>query len=853
MPADSLFSVLNKARLLARLIPAITCLSVSAPLALGAQDKLAAAPVAAQDDFKISRELADRFREESKLVMEYMSSRHYGDKGIEEIDPKALIETYMKDLDYAKLFYVRADVDAMNARFAPSLKSEYMGKGNLYPAFEIFRLYRERALDRLAWVFERLKKDFDFSTDQSFRPDREDIDWPANQLEADQLWEKRLTYEMLDGVINGESVDATRARLEHRYQRTERFLREIEPYDVEEMFLNSFTTSFDPHSNFFSVESTENFSIAISNSLEGIGAVLSDEDGYCVVRELMSGGPAELCGQLNPGDKIVAVAQGPEEPVDVVDMKLTKAVKLIRGPKGSEVRLTVVPADNPTERHVVRIVRDEIRLTEKLARAWLVQVPTASGADTLPVGVIDLPSFYGPGMDDDASAPSTTRDVQELLIRLKAAGAKAVVLDLRRNGGGLLSEAIQLTGLFIKDGPAVQVRYDNGKVRTDFDDDNGLVTYDGPLVVLVDRNSASASEICAGALQVLKRAVVIGDKTTHGKGTVQQTMSLNRLQLFRNPFAKDQPLGMLKITIQKFYLPDGASTQKEGVHSNIVLPSINEFLPIGESDLPNALPWDSIAPAVWLQADVIANGGARVDDALLDTLSKHSAERLASMPEFAYLNAMIDRFKKKDAQKDISINEQKRLAEREDDKAFRNHMEDWLDKMKAYDSYKRTSVLLALTEQKNAAHQEQLRDTPLPNGRVRANSYYQKVYYHQDAKGEIHPVSVESFNYESAMRRSAEVAAEMSKALGITITEGSARDLLRAFRNSDSGTDFNVERIFRQFMPDLSDAQMDALLPAFYGELVALDPDVLNDDARFDIPMREAARTAADWAEGLGK
>jgi len=853
MPADSLSSVLHKARTLARLIPAVICLSATAPVALNAQVKEAPA-AAAQDDFKISRELTDRFREETKLVMEYMSSRHYGDKGIEEIDPKELIEAYMKDLDYTKLFFVRADVDAMNTRFAPNLKGEYMGKGNLYPAFEIFRLYRERALNRLAWVFERLDKDFDFSTDQSYQPDREDLDWPANQLEADRLWEKRLTYEMLDGVINGESIDATRARLEHRYQRTERFLREIEPYDVEEMFLNSFTTSFDPHSNFFSVESTENFSIAISNSLEGIGAVLSDEDGYCVVRELMSGGPAELSGQLNPGDKIVAVAQGPEEPVDVVDMKLTKAVKLIRGPKGSEVRLTVVPADSPDERHVVRIVRDEIRLTEKLARAWLVQVPSADGkGDSTPVGVIDLPSFYGPGMEDDASAPSTTRDVQELLIKLKAAGAKAIVLDLRRNGGGLLTEAIQLTGLFIKDGPVVQVRYDNGKVRTDFDDDAGLVTYDGPLVVLVDRNSASASEICAGALQVLDRAVVMGDKTTHGKGTVQQTMSLNRMQMFRNPFAKEQPLGMLKITIQKFYLPDGASTQKEGVHSNIVLPSINEFLPIGESDLPNALPWDSISPAVWFAADVIPAGGARVDGALLGTLSEHSTRRMADLPEFAYLDEMIARFKEKDERKDISINKQKRLAEKEDDKTFRNHMEDWLDKMKLSDSYKRTSVLLALAEQKNAAHQEQLRYTPLPDGRARANSYYQKIYYHQDAEGEIHPISVESFNYESVMRRSVEVAAVMSKALGSEVTEDTARAVLRAFRNADPGTDFNVERIFHQFMPGLDDTQIEVLLPAFFGELVTLDPDVLDDETRFDVPMREAARAAADWAGNIGE
>ena len=837
-----------------RLTLTLLCLGAFAPMSLLAEDFKAPAAAVTQTsaeptDFQISRDLANRYREETRLVLAYMSSRHYGDKNIEEIDSRELIEAYMKELDYSKLFFVKADIEATNLRFAPSLKSEYLTRGNLYPAFEIFKLYRQRSLDRLAWIFERLKGDFDFTANDTYRPDRKDLEWPSNQLEADKLWECRLKYELLDGIVNGEDTAQTRERLIHRYQRMERSLKEIESYDVEEMFLNSFTTLFDPHSNFMSVESAENFSIAISNSLQGIGAMLSSEDGYCVVGELVSGGPAELCGQVNPGDKIVAVAQGADEPVDVVDMKLSKVVKLIRGDKGSEVRLTIVPANNPSERTVVRIIRDEIRLTDQLASARMIQVPSEDGNTTISIGVIDLPSFYGANQEDGPEAPTTTRDVQELLIKLEALGAKGIVLDLRRNGGGLLSEAIRLTGLFIKDGPVVQVRYDNGKIRADFDDDADLVTYEGPLVVLVSRNSASASEICAGALQVHNRAIIIGDKTTHGKGTVQQTMPLNSMRQYLNPFSETQDLGMLKITIQKFYLPDGASTQERGVKSDIQIPGINEFLPIGETDLDHYLPWDSIAPALWDTSKVIDNGKSRVTPDLLAKLNAGTEHRLSTLPEFDYLKQSIARFKEYDDKKDISVNEKQRLEEKAKDKAFRNRMEDWLDQMKADDSYPRYDVLLALSEQKNATHQAQLHEGVLPNGKPRANNYYQKIYYFEDDKGEIHPVNVEEFNYESALRKSAEVAKTMSDALGEKISDEAATNILGHFRNADRGSNFNVENTFKEYLPKLDEQQLDKVLPVFFKKLVELDPDVIDGEGRFDICMREAARVAADWVE----
>ncbi len=714
------------------------------------------APLSAQEPAKdagfstITPEMAERFREETRLVLAYMSSRHYEGQSFDEIDSKELLEAYMKELDYAKLFFIESDRERINMRFADTLKPAYLVKGNLFPAFEIFSIYRERALDRLNWVFARLEGEFDFTTDRTYNTDRREAVWPTDEASAEELWENRLTYEMLQEVLDGSSIDAARDRLVRRYERLERNLLNIEPFEVEEMFLNSFTGLYDPHSNFFSVESAEDFAIQISNSLQGIGAVLSDEDGYCVIRELMPGGPAELSGQINPGDKIVAVAQGDDEPVDVVDMKLSKVVKQIRGPKGSEVRLSIIPASNPSARQVVTLIRDEIRLTANLASAWLYQVPGEDGNDVT-VGVIDLPSFYG-GMGGGGITSSTSNDVEELLVKLQELGAEGIVLDLRRNGGGLLSEAIRLTGLFIPEGPVVQVRYLNGQVRTDRDEDPS-VAYTGPLAVLVSRNSASASEIVAGALQSLGRAVIVGDKTTHGKGTVQQPIPLNELRSFRNPFERQTQLGMIKITIQKFYLPDGASTQKEGVRSDIVIPSANEFLPIGEADLEHALVWDSIDPADWAAEEVFAPGGARVTPELLAHLRERSIDRLTSEEEFQYLKDSIERFRIRQERKDVSLNLEQRLREREEEEQFKRDMERLRDELADKYGYEAVKVTLDLTATKEKQHQQQLHDALLPNGKPRANQYYQKVFYFEDHDGHIKPINVETFNYERARRQ----------------------------------------------------------------------------------------------------
>ena len=400
----------------------------------------------------------------------------------------------------------------------------------------------------------------------------------------------------------------------------------------------------------------------------GIGAVLSGEDGICTIKELLPGGPAEKSKQLHPDDKIVGVAQGSGPMVDIMGLKLRKIVKKIRGKKGTRVRLLIWPAgSDPSKRKTITLIRDEIKLTTNLAEAQLFDLE--QNGVTMKIGVVDLPTFYGSG-DPISDDPSTTRDVKELIEKLKDNGMKGLILDLRRNGGGLLSEAINLTGLFIGAGPVVQVKNTIGQLN-EYIDSNPEVTWKGPLIILVSRYSASASEIVTGALKSSNRAIIVGDESTHGKGTVQAIFEIDRSILARLTQPK---MGAAKITIQKWYLPDGNSTQLKGVESDIILPSINPYLSIGESGLPNALEWDSIRPLPWHIEDF-----GLITDSTKQKLELKSEQRQKELEEFIYLNENIDWFREKREQKKFSLNYHQRQIEKDLDEHFRENRDKKLD------------------------------------------------------------------------------------------------------------------------------------------------------------------------------
>ncbi|MEK7706686.1 MAG: carboxy terminal-processing peptidase [Verrucomicrobiota bacterium] len=622
---------------------------------------------------------------------------------------------YLEMLDPQHLHFTQedfAEFDRYRERL-DNLTLTRMGVADTSPAYEIFNRFFERLAQRVAYADEWLKNEkFDFTADERMLANRREAPYPRDLDEAKQLWQQRLRFEYLQEKLgrHGAKKKASESAahkstskvapandktnpaptaievkqktaaeeivdlLTRRYHRNLRVFKEWDNEDVLAVYLTALAHVYDPHSDYMNKIGADNFAIGMNLQLFGIGAVLTtDLDGYCKIQELKPG-PAMKSQQIKVGDRIVAVAQSNAPPVDVVEMNLNKAVQLIRGPKGTEVRLTIIPADSSSDRRVVALLRDEIKLEDQEVKGKIIELPP--GAKTRPrLGVIDLPSFYatidlgghkpmelaGEGGGADKATPrSTSADVARLLKKFREENVTGVILDLRRNGGGSLEEAIKLTGLFIKEGPVVEVRGSDGSqlVREDTDPS---VLYDGPLIVLTSRFSASASEIVAGALQDYGRALVVGDISTHGKGTVQ---NLNPLRYWVKPAtatATNDP-GQLKITIQKFYRPSGASTQLKGVMPDIVLPSVfNYSKDIGEGALENPLEWDTIPGAKFEKLNLI--------EPYLAELFKRSNARVAADKDFAYIYEDIEQFRKHQADKTISLQEQQRLKEKDEAEA----------------------------------------------------------------------------------------------------------------------------------------------------------------------------------------
>lgn len=603
---------------------------------------------------------------EAQTLVRILEQAHYNHDAVRTADYAQVIPDYMGELDGQRLFFLASD----RAKFVEDHgKNVYYNTafiGNINAAYEIFYVYQTRVEKRVAWIFDELTKEFDFAATETYRPDRKDAAWPADAAAADDLWRRRLKFELVQELLNKKSIDEAKTVIRKRYERLLKNTAEIEGNDLAELYLSTIARLYDPHSSYFSATTYEDFGIQMKLKLVGIGALLGLEEDQCIVREIVPGGPADLGRQLKPNDKIISVSQDGAEPVEIIGMKLRKIVDMIRGKKGSQVHLLVQPGDatDNSARRTIVITRDEVKLNNQRARAAVFQLPGQDGKDQ-PVGVISLPAFYNAGDDGDTDSDrsSASRDVARLIEQLKTENIHGLVLDLRRNGGGYLTEAIELAGLFIQKGPVVQVKSYNGDIHVD-SDNNPKIAYTGPLAVLVDRFSASASEIVAGALQNYGRAIVIGDSSTHGKGSVQQVVEMK--QISRALALSPQKTGAAKFTIQKYYLPSGASTQRKGVVPDIVLPSIEDYLPIGEADLPRALVWDQIATSKF--------DGAPLDPKVLTPLRQASLERQEKLEEFTYLRKIVDRFKARQEEKNISINLEQRKQQKSADDAFRKEM-----------------------------------------------------------------------------------------------------------------------------------------------------------------------------------
>lgn len=576
-------------------------------------------------------------------IMDKLSKRHYRNLPIDDKLSVEFLDNYLKTLDPGRLYFLQTDID--NFMKDKLQHDDYIKKGDLKPGFEIYRVYQKRVVDRLEWVLTQLdnpKVTFEFKGEDSVEMDREKAPWPRDRAEADDLWDKRLKLSVLNLKLAGKNVDEAKVTLQRRYKNQLHRTTQQNSQDVFESLINSLTVLYDPHTNYFSPRTSENFNINMSLQLEGIGAVLQSEDEHTKVVRLVAGGPADKQGQLKPADKIVGVGQGMEgEIVDVVGWRLDEVVDKIRGKKDTFVRLEVLTADAAPK--IVPIRRGTVKLEDQAAQKAVIEI--SDGTSKRKVGVIDIPAFYHDFeayRRGDQNFRSTTRDVATLLRELQEENVEGIILDLRNNGGGSLQEATMLTDLFIDQGPVVQIREADGRI-SQHNRSRSRALYRGPLIVMINRLSASASEIFAGAIQDYNRGIIVGSQS-FGKGTVQ--------------LLSDLPEGQLKLTESKFYRVSGDSTQHRGIIPDINLPMLIDTDQVGESAYPTALPWDQIAPA---------KHGKYFDfTQLLPTLDKRHRERSEKDPDIILLQEQVALMMRNKSRTQVSLNEQARIKEKED-------------------------------------------------------------------------------------------------------------------------------------------------------------------------------------------
>jgi carboxyl-terminal processing protease len=617
-------------------------------------------------------------------VCRMMDQFHISKKKFDDKISEQLFDKFIDDLDPQKLYFLQSDIDSFSA-YRDELDNLIKEQGNVDFAYDLFDLFLKRMDERIELAQKLVDRDHDFTVDETVVFDGDELEWAASEEEITERWRKRVKYDLLSMKLDDTELDEARERLHKRYHLLKETMHQTEKFETFETFLSALTHCFDPHSTYMSPQTLEEFQIQMRLSLQGIGAQLRSEDGTTTINKIIPGGAAAKDGRLEAGDKIVAVAQEDGEWVDVVEMKLSKVVRYIRGKAGTIVQLKVVKGDT-NETVVYRLTRQKVELTEQAVSGRIIE-----GAEWFPnspggrIGVIHIPSFYRDFSGAQAGKEnfrSTSRDVLEVLQDFQEqGGVDGIVIDLRSNGGGALSEAIDVSGLFVGRGPIVQVKDSAGRVKAhsfDIRDPNfeGPV-YSGPLVVVINRLSASASEIFAGAIKDYGRGIVIGDTTTHGKGTVQNVLEVKR-NLFN--LGGGERRGALKVTINQFYRVNGASTQKEGVKSDIVLPSRIDNMDLGEAFLDNALAFDSVD-------EVERTQYGYAPQKIIDSLKQASKTRLHSNDHFKKLMASIDRYVARKNRKKIPLKESVLRAERDAEKELEDEQDDLEEQLDAEDPF----------------------------------------------------------------------------------------------------------------------------------------------------------------------
>lgn len=574
----------------------------------------------------------------AKRVSRTFTRAHYSDVVLDDALSLKIFDRFLRSLDANKNIFLKSDVDAFKARQTEFDEAIKLGDLNL--AYQMYNAGLERRVERFEFALSLLEKPFDFTVaGDKFHYQREGAEWPVTTAELNELWRQRVKYDALNLHMADKTSKEIVELLTKRYERAIKRLTQTSSEDVFQTVMNAFARSIEAHTSYLSPRNAERFQMEMNLSFEGIGAVLQIEDDYTVIQSIVPGGPADASNKLKPEDKIVGVAQDEDQFVDVVGWRLDEVVDLIKGPKGSTVRLQIMKGSGDSKTMtVVELVRDKIKLEDREAKSEVI-IPELGNNAGEKIGVIKIPSFYN----------ALHQHVERELDALVAQDVKGIIIDLRGNGGGSLPEAIALTGLFIEKGPVVQIRYSEGRIKVDQDRD-GKVHYDGPLTVLVDRYSASASEIFAAAMQDYNRALIIGEQT-FGKGTVQEHKPLGRVyDLYNNP------LGSVQYTIAKFYRISGGSTQHKGVVPDIAYPSAVDPAEWGESQEENALPWDSISRANYMTFSDTQQ--------TLDVLAAKHKKRVLQDPEFQYMYDDIAEYRANKDETFVSLVESERLAKK---------------------------------------------------------------------------------------------------------------------------------------------------------------------------------------------
>lgn len=608
------------------------------------------------------------------VVTSLLKDEHLSQHELDDEISIRCMSAFLEMLDRMKVYFYESDIAEFRA-YERQL-DDAAGRGDITFAYKVFERFLQRVDERVAMVQKIIDEPVDFTLQENLITDPDELKFPTNEQEAKERWRKRIKYDLLMLKVDDKEGEEAREKLRRRYRSFAKRMHQTDADELLEMYLTSLTTGYDPHTTYMSPSTLENFKIIMSLELQGIGAALKSEDGYTTVTKIIRGGAAHKQGILQEDDRIISVGQGEDgEMVDIVDMKLTDVVHMIRGKAGTIVRLGVIPAKG-TETKILTITRAKVELKDSEAHGLIFEEGRRPDGRPYKIGVVHLPSFY---MDMDGARngsggfKSTTRDVRQILSRFTEQGVDAVVVDLRRNGGGSLTEAISLTGLFIDRGPVVQVKGPDGRVHH-YDDLEGGMAWSGPLVVVTSKLSASASEIFAGAIQDYRRGIVVGDVSTHGKGTVQSLLDLGK-QLFR--FIPNRPnLGALKLTMQQFYLPSGASTQKRGVLADIVLPSLTTHMDIGEEDLDYAIDFGRVPALRYDHYDLVNQG-------TVAQLRELSQARQGRSEEFDELEEDIDLYCEHKERKRVSLNEKEFFerraelnAEEEEKKTFQEEEEE---------------------------------------------------------------------------------------------------------------------------------------------------------------------------------